>query len=216
MTFPHVAVGRDAARGAERCALGKFFAHFSDRARSFERLSERIRSALLERLHFFAPQRDELIFVLHCPREFRQPVSNEQRESEVVAAALCRRVGNASTERGGYSAVFPISVCKRFRPDAILSRVSARRNGRGAPRHMDVDLPQTTSKIDGPLVKQFSIFLPNKVGAMMEVVKLVHAHNAHVIAMSISESTDSAIARIMVSDPEQVEQLFREHNVAYV
>jgi hypothetical protein len=80
---------------------------------------------------------------------------------------------------------------------------------------MGVDLPQTASKIDGPLVKQFSIFLPNKVGAMMEVVKLLHAHNTHVVALSISESTDSAIARIMVSDPETVEQLFRKHNVPY-
>jgi hypothetical protein len=80
---------------------------------------------------------------------------------------------------------------------------------------MDLDLPRTSSKIDGPLVKQFSIFLPNKVGAMMEVVKLIHANNAHVIAMSISESTDSAIARIMVSDPELVEELFKQHNVAY-
>ena len=111
--------------------------------------------------------------------------------------------------------MFPIFVCKRFRPDAILSRVSARRIGRGALLHMDVDLPQTSAKIDGPLVKQFSIFLPNKVGAMMEVVKLLHTHDTHVVAMSISESTDSAIARIMVSDPELVEQLFREHNVAY-
>jgi hypothetical protein len=93
--------------------------------------------------------------------------------------------------------------------------VSAHWIGSGASLHMDVDLPQTASKIDGPLVKQFSIFLPNKVGAMMEVVKLIHANNAHVVAMSISESTDSAIARIMVSDPEMVEHLFREHNVAY-
>jgi hypothetical protein len=80
---------------------------------------------------------------------------------------------------------------------------------------MDVDLPQTASKIDGPLVKQFSIFLPNKVGAMMDVVKLLQTHSAHVVAMSISESTDSAIARIMVSDPDGVEQLFRENNVAF-
>lgn len=82
-------------------------------------------------------------------------------------------------------------------------------------RFMDLELPQTSSKIDGPLVKQFSIFLPNKVGAMMDVVKLLQAHNSHVVAMSISESTDSAIARIIVSDPELVEQLFREHNVAF-
>jgi hypothetical protein len=80
---------------------------------------------------------------------------------------------------------------------------------------MEVDLPQTSSKIDGPLVKQFSIFLPNKVGAMLDVVKLLHTHNTHVVAMSISESTDSAIARIMVSDPEEVEELFKQHSVAY-
>ena len=35
------------------------------------------------------------------------------------------------------------------------------------------------------------------------------------MALSVSESTDSAIARIIVSDPEQVENLFREHNIAF-
>lgn len=84
-----------------------------------------------------------------------------------------------------------------------------------ATSFMPVDLPQTTSKIDGPLVKQFSIFLPNKVGAMLDVVKILHAHNTHVVALSISESTDSAIARIVVSDPGQVEELFRRHDVAF-
>jgi hypothetical protein len=33
--------------------------------------------------------------------------------------------------------------------------------------------------------------------------------------MSVSESTDSAIARIVVSDPERVEKLFRQNNVAF-
>ncbi len=80
---------------------------------------------------------------------------------------------------------------------------------------MPLDLPETTSRIDGPLVKQFSVFLPNKVGAMLEIVKLLNAHQTHIVAMSVSESTDSAIARIIVSDPESVEQLFREHNIAY-
>jgi hypothetical protein len=80
---------------------------------------------------------------------------------------------------------------------------------------MPADLPQTTSKIDGPLVKQFSIFLPNKVGAMLDVVKLLHAHDTHVVALSISESTDSAIARIVVSDPDRGEELFRQHDVPF-
>ncbi len=80
---------------------------------------------------------------------------------------------------------------------------------------MALDLPKTATGMDGPLVKQFSIFLPNKVGAMLDVVKLLQTHNTHVVALSISESTDSAIARIVVSDPDQVEELFREHDVAF-
>jgi hypothetical protein len=80
---------------------------------------------------------------------------------------------------------------------------------------MPVDLPETTQKMGGPLVRQFSVFLPNKVGAMLDVVKLLNSHNTHVLAVSVSESTDSAIARIIVSDPERVENLFKEHNVAF-
>lgn len=80
---------------------------------------------------------------------------------------------------------------------------------------MAVDLPETTSKLGGSLVRQFSVFLPNKVGAMLEIVKLLNAHAIHVVALSITESTDSAIARLIVSDPENVEELFRENNIAF-
>ncbi len=80
---------------------------------------------------------------------------------------------------------------------------------------MAVKLPETTSRLDGPVVKQFSVFLANKVGAMLDIVKLLNAHHTHVVAMSVSESTDSAIARIIVSDPERVQDLFKEHNIAY-
>jgi hypothetical protein len=82
-------------------------------------------------------------------------------------------------------------------------------------RRMAVNLPETTSKREGPLVKQFSVFLPNKVGAMLDMIKMINAHQAHVVALSVSESTDSAIARIVVSDPDRVQDLFRENNVAF-
>lgn len=67
----------------------------------------------------------------------------------------------------------------------------------------------------GPLVKQFSVFLPNKVGAMLDIVKLLNTQNIHAVALSVSESTDSAIARIIVSDPGRVEKLFRQKSVAF-
>jgi hypothetical protein len=80
---------------------------------------------------------------------------------------------------------------------------------------MPLDLPKTSSKRDGPLVKQFSVFLANKVGAMHDILKLLNTHDYHVIAMSVSESTDSAIARLIVSDPGGVEKLFRQNNIAF-
>jgi hypothetical protein len=86
---------------------------------------------------------------------------------------------------------------------------------RAAIIQMTANLPQTSSKLEGPLVKQFSVFLPNKVGAMLEIVKLLSTHHTHVVALSVSESTDSAIARIIASDPQGVEKLFRENNVGF-
>src|SRR5213595_2521770 len=80
---------------------------------------------------------------------------------------------------------------------------------------MTSHLPETTSKLEGPLVKQFSIFLPNKVGAMLDIVKLLNANYTHVVALSVSESTDSAIARVIVSDPERVQDLFKQNEVAF-
>ena len=64
-------------------------------------------------------------------------------------------------------------------------------------------------------MKQFSVFLANKVGAMLDVVKLLNAHHTHIVALSVSESTDSAIARIIVSDPEQVQDLLKKNNIAF-
>ncbi|MEI6349511.1 MAG: ACT domain-containing protein [Verrucomicrobiota bacterium] len=72
-----------------------------------------------------------------------------------------------------------------------------------------------TAEKTGPRVKQFSIFLPNKVGALSDVVKVLHEHNVHVLAMNVQDSADSAIVRIVVSDPEQVQDLLGIHDIPY-
>ena len=73
----------------------------------------------------------------------------------------------------------------------------------------------TVEKIDGPRVNQFSIFLPNKVGALLDIVKLLNDHNVHVVAISVQDSADTAIVRIVVSDPESVQDAFREHDIPF-
>ncbi len=73
----------------------------------------------------------------------------------------------------------------------------------------------TAEKTGGPRVTQFSIFLPNKVGALMEIVKLLNEHNVHVLAISVQDSADTAIVRIVVTDPDRVRDVFRKHDIPF-
>ncbi len=73
----------------------------------------------------------------------------------------------------------------------------------------------TTEKLQSPLVRQFSVFLQNKVGALLEVVKLLNENAVVVLALSIQDSSESAIGRMIVSDPERVAELFKEHDIPH-
>ena len=64
-------------------------------------------------------------------------------------------------------------------------------------------------------VVQFSIFLRNKVGAFLDVVRLLKEHHVHVLGTTIEPSADTAIVRIVVSDPEAVEEIFHRHSIPY-
>lgn len=74
---------------------------------------------------------------------------------------------------------------------------------------------EISEKTRGSEVKQFSIFLPNKVGALSEVVKVLNQHSVHVLAINVQDSADSAIVRIVVSDPEQVQDLLSIHDIPF-
>ncbi len=80
---------------------------------------------------------------------------------------------------------------------------------------MDFDPLSTAEKLGGPRVNQFSVFLANKVGALMSVVTLLNSHNVHVVALSVQDSADTAIVRIVVSDPESVQNIFTEHEIPF-
>lgn len=80
---------------------------------------------------------------------------------------------------------------------------------------MPFDDSSVAEKNGTPRVTQFSVFLPNKVGALMEVVNLLNNHNVHVVAMSVQASADTAIVRIVVSDPESVQDIFAEHEIPH-
>jgi hypothetical protein len=76
--------------------------------------------------------------------------------------------------------------------------------------------PSTKETLTGAPVKHFSIFLHNKVGALLEVVKFFEQKGVVVLAFCIIDSAESAIARMIVSDPALVAKLLHERDIAYV
>lgn len=67
----------------------------------------------------------------------------------------------------------------------------------------------------GAPVRQYSVLLPNRVGALAAMVKLLRASSIEVIGLSVQDSRDATVARIVVSDPESTEQLFMEKGIPH-
>lgn len=71
------------------------------------------------------------------------------------------------------------------------------------------------NKLQNDPVIQFSVFVENKVGRLLDIIKLVESHNTHVLALTTIDTTDSAITRIVVDDPDCTRRLFLENAIAY-
>lgn len=80
---------------------------------------------------------------------------------------------------------------------------------------MSQAVPPTKETVTGAPVKHFSIFLHNKVGALLEVVRFFEEKGVVVLAFSIVDSAESAIARMIVSDPELVSSLLHDRDIAF-
>ncbi len=72
-------------------------------------------------------------------------------------------------------------------------------------------------------VKQFSVFTENRVGRLFDLIGLLRENNVHVIAITVLDTTDSAILRLIVDDPDKARELminndfpFTEANVLAV
>lgn len=68
---------------------------------------------------------------------------------------------------------------------------------------------------DWPSVRQFNVFLANRLGALMGVVKRFETTDIHIIALSVVDSTDCAIVRLVVSDPERAYEIFEQANLPF-
>ncbi len=59
-------------------------------------------------------------------------------------------------------------------------------------------------------IKQISIFLENKSGRLAEVTKALGEKNIDISALSIADTTDFGILRIIVNDPVTAERILKD------
>jgi hypothetical protein len=64
-------------------------------------------------------------------------------------------------------------------------------------------------------VKQFSVFTANRLGRLHDLIGLFHSHSVHVLALTILDTTDSAVIRLVVDDPDQAKALLLEHGFPF-
>ena len=62
------------------------------------------------------------------------------------------------------------------------------------------------------LVKQISIFLENSKGRLFSVTKILAENNINIRALSIADTTDFGILRLIVNDPDQAYKVLKENN----
>lgn len=68
---------------------------------------------------------------------------------------------------------------------------------------------------NGSPVRQFTVMLPNRVGALASLVKLLRGAAIEVIGLSVQDSRDATMARLVLSDPGMAEAIFCEKGIAH-
>src|SRR5437868_11508191 len=63
---------------------------------------------------------------------------------------------------------------------------------------------------DWPSVRQHNVFLENRVGALMNLVRRFETTDIRIVSISVVDSADCAIIRIVLSDPERAREIFEQ------
>ena len=68
---------------------------------------------------------------------------------------------------------------------------------------------------DWPSVRQFNVFLENRVGALLELVRRFESTDVAIISISIIDTADCAIIRLVLSDPERGYELLKSAKLMF-
>ncbi len=63
------------------------------------------------------------------------------------------------------------------------------------------------------LIKQISIFIPNKKGSLSDLTDILIKHNIDIRAIAVFDTSEFGILRIVVDDPDQAVEILKEEGI---
>ncbi len=66
---------------------------------------------------------------------------------------------------------------------------------------------------DWPSVRQFNVFVENRVGNLLSVVRRFETTDIRIVSLTVNDSADCAIIRLVLSDPERALEIFHLANL---
>ncbi len=66
---------------------------------------------------------------------------------------------------------------------------------------------------DWPSVRQYNVFVENRVGNLLSVVRHFETTDIHIVSLTVVDSADCAIIRMVLSDPERAREIFERHKL---
>ena len=67
-----------------------------------------------------------------------------------------------------------------------------------------------------PTIRQFTVFLENRVGQLLEVVRRFEGSKVRIVALSINDATECALVRFLLSHPEQGREILERSGLAMI
>lgn len=61
---------------------------------------------------------------------------------------------------------------------------------------------------DWPSVRQFNVFVENRVGNLLSVVRRFESTDIRIVSLTVVDSADCAIIRMVLSDPERAREIY--------
>lgn len=67
-----------------------------------------------------------------------------------------------------------------------------------------------------PSIRQFTVFLENRVGQLLEVIRRFDGTKVRIVALSINDATECAFVRFLLSHPEQGREILERAGLAMI